>query len=42
MTPLAHETQARVRAGELDLGAALLPEERTYPVDEAVLAHLRS
>jgi hypothetical protein len=42
VTPLAHEIHAHVRAGELDQAAALLPEERTYPVGEAVLAHLRS
>ncbi|MGW7267900.1 DUF4291 domain-containing protein [Streptomyces sp. NPDC054842] len=42
VTPLAHEVHAHVRAGELDLAAALLPEERPYPLDEPVLAHLRA
>jgi hypothetical protein len=42
LTPLTHEIHARVRAGELDLAAVLLPDERTYLVAEVVLAHLRS
>ncbi|MEV8592128.1 DUF4291 domain-containing protein [Streptomyces sp. NPDC052012] len=42
VTPLATEIHARVRAGELDRAAALLPDERPYPLDEDVLAHLRA
>ncbi len=41
VTPLAHEIHALVRAGDLDSAARLLPEERPYPVDEELLAHLR-
>lgn len=41
VTPLAREVHARVRAGELDRAAALLPEERPYPVADEVLTHLR-
>ncbi|WP_329215000.1 DUF4291 domain-containing protein [Streptomyces sp. NBC_01485] len=41
VTPLAREVHARVRAGELDRAAALLPEERPYPVAEEALRHLR-
>jgi hypothetical protein len=40
VTPLARETHARVRAGELERAAELLPKERPYPVGEDVLAHL--
>ncbi|MDN0200313.1 DUF4291 domain-containing protein [Streptomyces sp. S.PNR 29] len=42
VTPLASEVHALVRAGELQRAAGLLPEERPYPVDEDVLAHLRA
>ncbi|MCT7354818.1 DUF4291 domain-containing protein [Streptomyces sp. 15-116A] len=42
ITPLATEIHARVRAGELDKAAALLPDERPYPLDADVLAHLRA
>lgn len=42
VTPLATEIHALVRAGELDRAAALLPEERPYPLDGDVLEHLRS
>ncbi|WUH49717.1 DUF4291 domain-containing protein [Streptomyces sp. NBC_00443] len=40
VTPLATEMQARVRAGELECAAELLPNERPYPLGEDVLAHL--
>ena len=42
VTPLATEIHGLVRAGELERAAGLLPEERAYPVDEAVLARLRA
>lgn len=42
VTPLATEIHARVRAGELDRAAELLPRERPYPVADEVLAHLRA
>lgn len=42
VTPLAKEIHARVRAGELERAARLLPQERTYPLDDDVLAHLRA
>lgn len=42
VTPLATEIHARVRAGEPDRAAALLPDERPYPLDDDVLAHLRA
>ncbi len=41
VTPLAHEIHALVGAGDLDSAARLLPEERPYPVDDGLLAHLR-
>jgi hypothetical protein len=41
VTPLAREIHAWVRAGELERAARLLPRERPYPLDDAVLAHLR-
>jgi hypothetical protein len=41
VTSLAREIHGRVRAGDLDAATALLPEERPYPVAEAVLDHLR-
>ncbi|MEU3840273.1 DUF4291 domain-containing protein [Streptomyces sp. NPDC028635] len=40
VTPLAAEIHAHVRAGELDAASAKLPEERPYPADGDVLAHL--
>ncbi|MFE9774586.1 DUF4291 domain-containing protein [Streptomyces sp. NPDC005931] len=42
VTPLAAEIHGLVRAGEPDRAAGLLPEERPYPLDEDVLAHLRA
>ncbi|MEU0199743.1 MULTISPECIES: DUF4291 domain-containing protein [unclassified Streptomyces] len=42
VTPLAAEVRGRVRAGELDAAAALLPEERPYDLDDEVLAPLRA
>ncbi|WP_079178262.1 DUF4291 domain-containing protein [Streptomyces mangrovisoli] len=41
VTPLATEIHGLVRAGEFDEAGALLPEERSYPVDAEALAHLR-
>ncbi|MFD7939600.1 DUF4291 domain-containing protein [Streptomyces sp. NPDC059755] len=41
VTPLAREVHAQVRAGELGRATELLPEERSYPVAEEELAHLR-
>ncbi|MFF1304024.1 DUF4291 domain-containing protein [Streptomyces sp. NPDC058307] len=41
VTPLAHEIHAMVRGGELDSATRLLPEERPYPVEDDLLAHLR-
>ncbi|MEU5281405.1 DUF4291 domain-containing protein [Streptomyces asoensis] len=41
VTPLARQVHAHVRSGELDRAAALLPQERPYPVAEDVLEHLR-
>ncbi|MFJ3307812.1 DUF4291 domain-containing protein [Streptomyces sp. NPDC086549] len=41
VTPLARQVHEHVRAGELEQAAALLPEERPYPVAEEVLTHLR-
>ena len=40
VTPLATEMHARVRAGELERAAQLLPNERPYPLGEEALAHL--
>ncbi|WP_078510173.1 DUF4291 domain-containing protein [Streptomyces sp. Tu 6176] len=42
VTPLAAEIHALVRSGEPERARALLPEERPYPVDDEVLAHLRA
>ncbi|MEW2074905.1 DUF4291 domain-containing protein [Streptomyces sp. NPDC013433] len=42
VTPLATEIHGLVREGELDRAAGLLPEERPYPLDDDVLAHLRA
>ncbi|GGP95756.1 hypothetical protein GCM10010266_18320 [Streptomyces griseomycini] len=42
VTPLATEIHGLVREGELDRAAGLLPEERPYPLDDEVLAHLRA
>ncbi|KUO11877.1 DUF4291 domain-containing protein [Streptomyces sp. DSM 15324] len=41
VTPLAKQVHRQVRAGELEQAAALLPQERPYPVAEGVLTHLR-
>ncbi|MFF4538292.1 DUF4291 domain-containing protein [Streptomyces aureus] len=40
VTPLAHEIHSLVRADELGLAAALLPEERPYPLASDQLGHL--
>ncbi|MFG3094720.1 DUF4291 domain-containing protein [Streptomyces sp. NPDC048202] len=40
VTPLAREIHGAVRAGRLEEAAALLPDERPYPVGEGALAHL--
>lgn len=40
ITSLAHAIHAHVRDGDLDAAQQLLPRERTYPVNEGVLAHL--
>ncbi|MFQ6142670.1 DUF4291 domain-containing protein [Streptomyces seoulensis] len=42
VTPLAAEIHALVRTGDLERAAALLPEERPYPLADEVLAHLRA
>ncbi|GHE09326.1 DUF4291 domain-containing protein [Streptomyces alanosinicus] len=42
VTPLAAEVHARVRAGEVERAAALLPVERPCPIPDEVLAHLRA
>jgi hypothetical protein len=42
VTPLAREIHARVKAGELERAAGMLPEERPYPLDEDVLAQLQA
>ncbi|MFG2515187.1 DUF4291 domain-containing protein [Streptomyces sp. NPDC048584] len=42
VTPLATEVHALVREGELGRAAALLPEERVYPLNDDVLGHLRA
>ncbi|PIB04663.1 hypothetical protein B1C81_32355 [Streptomyces sp. HG99] len=42
VTPLATQVHALVRAGDLDGAAALLPEERPYPLGEDMPAHVRS
>ncbi|MFI1971963.1 DUF4291 domain-containing protein [Streptomyces cinnamoneus] len=41
VTALAAEVHRRVREGDLDGAASLLPDERPYPLDDARLAHLR-
>ncbi|MEU6535233.1 DUF4291 domain-containing protein [Streptomyces sp. NPDC047000] len=41
VTELAHKVQALVGRGELGSAARLLPEERPYPADGDLLAHLR-
>lgn len=41
VTPLAHEIHARVRDGDLDSAARLLPQELPYPAAEELLTHLR-
>ncbi|MET7734747.1 DUF4291 domain-containing protein [Streptomyces sp. NPDC005402] len=41
VTPLAHHIHALVNAGDLDSAARLLPQERAYPVEDELLAHLR-
>ncbi|GAA1431631.1 DUF4291 domain-containing protein [Streptomyces thermospinosisporus] len=42
VTPLAAEIRARVRAGELERAAAVLPDERPMPLGDEVLGHLRA
>ncbi|MEU5088613.1 DUF4291 domain-containing protein [Streptomyces sp. NPDC021356] len=42
VTPLAAEVHALVRSGELERAAALLPDERAYPLAGEVLAQLRA
>ncbi len=42
VTPLAAEVHALVRSGEVERAAALLPEERPFPLDDEVLGHLRA
>ncbi|MFD4398882.1 DUF4291 family protein [Kitasatospora sp. NPDC058478] len=41
VTALAHTIQAQVRDGALEAARQLLPAERPYPVDDALLNHLR-
>ncbi|WP_229911156.1 DUF4291 domain-containing protein [Streptomyces aurantiogriseus] len=41
VTPLAHEIHALVSSRDLDSAARLLPRERSYPVGDELLAHLR-
>jgi hypothetical protein len=40
VTPLAHEIHGLVRDGDRDSAARLLPQERRYPADDELLAHL--
>ncbi|MCN9242694.1 DUF4291 domain-containing protein [Streptomyces sp. RY43-2] len=40
VTPLAHEIHALVSDGDLDSATRLLPEERPYPVEDALITHL--
>ncbi|MFJ2811384.1 MULTISPECIES: DUF4291 domain-containing protein [unclassified Kitasatospora] len=40
VTALAHTVQAQVRDGALDAARQLLPVERPYPADDALLNHL--
>ncbi|MEG3628002.1 DUF4291 domain-containing protein [Streptomyces poriticola] len=42
VTPLATEVHALVHAGDLGRAAALLPQERPYPVADGDVAHLRA
>jgi hypothetical protein len=41
VTPLARQVHGLVREGELERAAELLPEERPYPLDDTMPAHLR-
>jgi hypothetical protein len=41
VTALAHTIHGHVRDGDLDLARRLLPDERPYPADDLLLAHLR-
>ncbi|MEU6506960.1 MULTISPECIES: DUF4291 domain-containing protein [unclassified Streptomyces] len=41
VTPLAHEIHALVSSGDLGAAARLLPQERSYPLGDELLAHLR-
>ncbi|MFF1792302.1 DUF4291 domain-containing protein [Kitasatospora sp. NPDC058243] len=41
VTALAHTIQAQVRDGALEAARQLLPAERPYPMDDALLNHLR-
>ncbi|MFF4017478.1 DUF4291 domain-containing protein [Streptomyces sp. NPDC001843] len=41
VTPLATEIRARVGDGDLEAASRLLPEERPYPAEDALMAHLR-
>ncbi|MFF1299212.1 MULTISPECIES: DUF4291 domain-containing protein [unclassified Streptomyces] len=41
VTPLAHEIHARVRSGDLDSAARLLPAELPFPEADGLLTHLR-
>ncbi|MEU7060712.1 DUF4291 family protein [Streptomyces sp. NPDC046197] len=40
VTPLAHKIQGLVSGGDLDSAARLLPQERPYPIEDDLLAHL--
>jgi hypothetical protein len=42
VTPLAHEIHELVGSGDLDAATRLLPEERPYPAEGGLLAHLHS
>ncbi|CAL9510344.1 hypothetical protein SUDANB106_03648 [Streptomyces sp. enrichment culture] len=42
VTPLAHEIHTLVSSGDPDSAARLLPKERTYPVGDELMTHLRS
>ncbi|MBD0844479.1 DUF4291 domain-containing protein [Streptomyces sp. TRM68416] len=42
VTPLATEVRSLVRAGRTAQAVGLLPQERPYPLDDEVLAHLRA
>jgi hypothetical protein len=42
VTPLATKIHDLIRAGQLERAAGLMPEERAYAVDEAVLVRLRA